>query len=123
MPSRLLKPTFRLRPGILRRFVVRSSVESHRAHSLKRAHKDTSLGERWCGKVWDRHAQRELCTHQAGLSVERIEGAIGIKAVEGVTSHDGRQRDLVQRVPIHLQCRSWRVQDASEAVEARDKDL
>src|SRR5215469_9954035 len=112
-----------LRPGILWRCVVLSSVNSHRAHSLKRTHIDASLGERWCGKVGDRNAQRELRPHQAGLRIERIEGAFGIQAVERVTSHDGRQRDLAKRVPIHLQRRSWRVQDASQAIEARDKDL
>src|SRR6266487_4044769 len=112
-----------LRPGNPRRFVVRSPVDSHRAYSLKRTHKYASLGERRCGEMWDRNAQRELCTHQAGISIESIERATGIQAVERVTSHDGRESDLSKSVPINLQCRSWRVQDASQAVGARDKDL
>src|SRR6266699_7333277 len=99
-----------LRPRIPQRFVIRSSVERHRAHSLERPHKDASLGERRCGEMWDRNTQRELCTHQAGLNIESIEGAIKIKAVDCVTSHDGRQGDLSSSVPIHLQRRSWRVQ-------------
>ncbi len=61
--------------------------------------------------------------HQAGLRIERIEGTTGIKAVERVTSHNGRQCDLAKCVPINLQRRSWRVQDASQAVEAGYKDL
>src|SRR5258706_8611803 len=100
-----------------------SSRDSHRAHSLKRTHKNASLGERRRGKVWNRKAQRELCTHQAGVDIESIEGATWIKAVERVTPHDGREIYLFSGVPINRQLRSCWVQDPSQAVGARHKDL
>src|SRR6266567_1342426 len=114
-------PCFRW--GMPRSFLVRSSGESYRTHSLVRTYKNASPGDRGGGKVWNRKAQRELCTHQAGRDIKSIEGAIEIKTVERVTSHDGRERDLMSGLPINLQLRSCRVQDASEAVEARHKDL
>jgi hypothetical protein len=113
----------RFRRGMPRRFLVRSSGERHRAHSLKRTYKNASPGDRRCGKVWNRDAQRELCAHQAGIEIKSIEGAIQIKAVERVSPHNGRESDLISSVPVNRQFRSCRVQDASQAVEARYKDL
>ncbi len=99
------------------------SRESHRAHPHHRSHKDASLRERRRGKVWNCKTQRELCARQAGIDIEGIEDAARIKAVDRVTSHDGRESDLYRSVPVNRQRRSWRVQDASQAVGARHKDI
>src|SRR5215469_15276456 len=98
-----------------------SSRDCHCAYSLKRTHKNASLGERRRGKVRKRNAQRELCTHHAGINIESIEGATQIKTVERVTPHDGREIDVLGSVPINRQLRSRRVKDPPQAIGARHK--
>src|SRR5258708_26634916 len=100
-----------------------SSRDSHCAHSLKRTHKNASLGERRRGKVWNRKAQRELCTHQAGVDIESIEGATGIKAVKRVTPPDGREVYLWTRLPINGPLRSCWGLDPSQAAGAGNEAL
>src|SRR5258708_39582306 len=114
-------PCFRW--GMPRSFLVRSSGESYRTHSLVRTYKNASPGDRGGGKVWNRKAQRELCTHQAGVDIESIEGATGIKAVKRVTPPDGREVYLWTRLPINGPLRSCWGLDPSQAAGAGNEAL